>query len=296
MRVLHVDTGREMRGGQWQALYLMQGLIEQGIECQLLTRETAPLRSQAADSGVETGKLTPLRLREWSLSADVVHAHDAAAHTVGALWSRSPLVVSRRVAFPVRRGVASRWKYARAALYLAVSRAVAADLLSAGVPAGRIRIVHDAVPAGLSPSRRRGGVVALDSRDPLKGKAIIEAAGVPVEFTRNLLEALQEARVFLYVTENEGLGSAALLALAHGVPVIASRVGGLPEVVRHGETGLLLDQNEPALVRDAVLRLLEDATLAARLGEAGRRLVAEEFSLAKMVAGTISAYQEVAGT
>lgn len=285
-----------MRGGQWQALYLMQGLMKRGIQCRLLARETAPLGVEAARSGVETAKLSPGRLREWSAASALVHAHDASAHTVAAIWSKAPLVVSRRVAFPVRRGMASRWKYSRAAMFLAVSRAVAGDLRSAGIPEAKIRVVHDAAPPGLPRGSRDGGVVALDSNDPLKGRALIEAAGVPVEFTRDLLGSLRSARVFLYITENEGLGSAALAALAHGVPVVASRVGGLPEVVRHEETGLLVDRNEPELIRQAVRRLLEDEPLALRLGEEGRQLVQRKFTLEKMVAATFSAYEEVAGT
>lgn len=285
-----------MRGGQWQALYLMQGLRARSIECRLLTRENAPLAVEAARIGVESTKLSPGSLREWSAASDLVHAHDASAHTVAAIWSRPPLVVSRRVAFPVRRGLASRWKYSRAAMYLAVSQAVAADLRSAGVAEGKIRIVHDAAPPDLPRSSREGGVIAIEFDDPLKGRAVIEASGVPVQFTRDLLGSLRSARVFLYITESEGLGSAALAALAHGVPVVASRVGGLPEIVRHEETGLLVDRNEPELIRGAVFRLLEDDAFAIRLGEAGRRLVEQQFTLDKMVAATISAYEEVAGT
>ncbi len=284
-----------MRGGQWQALYLMQGLMKRGIECRLLARKGVTLAAEAANSGVETAVLSPAMLRQWSASATLVHAHDASAHTVAAIWAKAPLVVSRRVAFPVRRGVASRWKYSRAAMFLSVSHAVAADLRSAGIPEEKIRVVYDAAPPGLPAGSRDGMIVALDSGDPLKGRALIEEAGVPVEFTRDLLSSLRHARIFLYVTGSEGLGSAALAAMAHGVPVVASRVGGLPEVVRHEETGLLLDRNEPELIRLAVRRLVEDELLAARLGEAGRRLVEREFTLEKMVTATISAYEEVAG-
>ena len=56
-----------------------------------------------------------------------------------------PVVVSRRVAFPLKTGFPSRWKYGRAAHYLAVSRFVAAELTAAGVPADKISVVHDAV-------------------------------------------------------------------------------------------------------------------------------------------------------
>jgi glycosyltransferase involved in cell wall biosynthesis len=293
--VLHLDTGREMRGGQWQVLYLVRGLSERGIENRLLTGERSALKEHARLLPVETGDHSAWRLREWSRWSDVVHVHDARAHTHAALWSRAPVVVSRRVAFPIHGGMSSWWKYRRAALYLAVSRAVAQVLESAGVPSERIRIVHDAAPVPPEAGLRDGGVLALDSADPLKGKAAIQASGLQVQFTSNLLEALQHARLFVYITESEGLGSAALAALAHGVPVVASRVGGLPEVVRHEVTGLLVDRNEPRLIRETVERLLAEEPMAALMGLAGRRMVIEEFSVAKMVDGTMAAYSEVTG-
>lgn len=285
-----------MRGGQWQALHLMRGLAANGVESRLLAHEGTILLAEARMLGLDAAAISPSRLWEWARWASLVHAHDARAHTQAALWTRAPLVVSRRVAFPVKRGIFSRWKYRRAALYLAVSRAVASELQQAGVPGSKIRVVHDAVPLPAQVGRRCAGVVALESSDPLKGGAAIRASGLDVEFTANLPEALSRARIFLYVTENEGLGSAALAALAHGVPVVASRVGGLPEVVRHEETGLLLDSNDPAAIRDAVLRLLADEALAARLGAAGRRMVESEFTVARMVERTMMAYNEVIGT
>lgn len=293
MRVLHLDTGREARGGQWQALHLMRALRAAGEEVRLLAHAGTMLLAEAKLLGIQAEEAAAWRLRKWSQWADIVHAHDARAHADCALWCASPFVVSRRVAFPVKRGPMSRWKYSRAALYLAVSRAVASELEKAGVPPAKIRVVYDAAPLPAVPGRRDGGVVALETKDPLKGKAVIEAAGIGVEFTARLMEALEHARIFVYITESEGLGSAALAALAHGVPVVASRVGGLPEIVRHEETGLLVDRNEPALVRAAVFRLLDDRDLAARLGDAGRRMVEREFTIEKMLARTVSAYREV---
>ncbi len=90
------------------------------------------------------------RMREiwkWSRASAVVHAHDAKAHTLAALASRKTFVVSRRVAFPVKRTVASRWKYRRATRYLAVSEYVAGELRKAGVPAAKIDVVYDGVSA-----------------------------------------------------------------------------------------------------------------------------------------------------
>jgi glycosyltransferase involved in cell wall biosynthesis len=72
----------------------------------------------------------------------------------------------------------------------------------------------------------------------------------------------------------EPFGIVAIEAMAAGVPVIASRVGGLREIVRDGETGVLVDAGDRPALADALRTLTADATLRARMGEAGRRRAA----------------------
>ena len=90
----------------------------------------------------------------------------------------------------------------------------------------------------------------------------------------------------------EGLGSAALAAMAAGVPVVASGVGGLPEVVQHGITGFIVTDGD---FESPVWRLLDDPQLAASMGRAGRERVEREFSVDSMVNRTQRVYDEVTG-
>ena len=287
MRTLHVDTGRGMRGGQWQALYLLERLIERSKDAALLAPVQSPLLSEARKRGVEAQPLSFAALAKMSRRADLVHAHDAKAHTLAALAGGPPLVVSRRVGFPVRRSIPSRWKYARAARYLAVSRYVAARLAEAGVPGERIRVVYDGVPIPPPGNPEPGRIVALAH----KCVVIPEFA---IHYVGDLWQDLSTASVFLYVSEMEGLGSASLAAMAAGVPVIASRVGGLPEIVEHERTGLLVDfPPTPNELAAAVRRLLDDPALRAEMGRRGREKVMERFSIDAMVEGTLRAYEEV---
>jgi L-malate glycosyltransferase len=85
--------------------------------------------------------------------------------------------------------------------------------------------------------------------------------------------------VALFPSSSESFGLAALEALACGVPVVASRVGGLPEVVAHGETGFLEPVGDTAAMAADVQRLLDDEPLRARFGEAGVRRSRELFSI-----------------
>lgn len=86
----------------------------------------------------------------------------------------------------------------------------------------------------------------------------------------------------------------ALEAMAAGRPVIASRVGGLPDLVDDGETGLLVPPDDPAALRGAIARLLADPAAQGRLGEAGRRKVAG-FAAGAIVSRIEQAYAEVLG-
>lgn len=268
MRIIHIDCGREMGGGQWQALRLLRGLRQRGLDSILMTPLGSPLGERAEREGFEVEKLS-----HRMPAADLVHVHDARSHTHAALFARTPLIVARRVAFPVKQGWLSRWKYRRAAHYIAVSRFVAGILVAAGIPENKISVVHDGVP-----------LLPLSLRD-----------GPVIEMTKNasnLEKDLLRARMLVYLTEAEGLGSGALLAMSAGVPVIASRVGGLPEAIEHGENGMLTS-NAPAEVKACIARLESDPAEAARLAANARRTIEDRFTVERMVDDTVSIYKRI---
>jgi glycosyltransferase involved in cell wall biosynthesis len=293
MRVLHLDCGRELRGGQRQALILLEGLKRAGVEQSILC--LGELREKTGGQ-----EITATSIWREAKRADLIHAHDARSHTLAALLARGrPIVVSRRVAFPVRPGHLSRRKYARAALYLAVSRFVRDRLLEAGVPAERIRVVPDGIPVRASHPKAPADpplVVTPASADPLKGNTLAakacELARLELRLSSDLDADLPRADLFLYLTESEGLGSALILASMYSKPIVASRVGGVPEVIADEETGLLV-ANDPSEIAEALRRLRADPTLAQRLAEAARIRAVREFSDDKMVARTLEAYRAV---
>jgi hypothetical protein len=287
MRVLHLDTGREMRGGQWQCLQLVAAL---GREAVLLA--AGPLVEQATIHGAEALPFSLARLTRMSRECDLVHAHDARSHSWAAAIGNAPLVVSRRVAFPIKTGALSRWKYAQPARYIAISRFVEQTLVHAGVPPEKIDVVYDGVQI---PKRvaSAGKIVALATEDPMKGTALVgEAARMgnfEVCYSMDLDRDLANASVFVYITKSEGLGSAALLAMAWGVPVVASREGGLPEIIEDGVNGMLVP-NDPEAIACGVARALERRE---ELALRARRSVEDRFTLDRMVTGTRAAYERV---
>jgi hypothetical protein len=284
-----------MRGGQHQTLLLMSGLREVGHDSILLARKRSPLEMAAAGAGFEVGPANLISVWRCAGGVDLVHAHDARAHTLAALTSREPFVVSRQVAFPIGRSPWSRWKYRRARRYLAVSHYVASELCERGIRPEIVDVVPDAVPEIPTKAGWDGGgpAVALATRDPRKGRELIETAmglcDVAVRFSADLQADLRGASMFLYISRTEGFGSATLLALAMGVPVIASRVGGLPEVVEHETTGLLV-QNDARDIAAAMKYLHSNPGLAQRMGEQGRARVQAKFTKEQLTRLTLDSY------
>ena len=103
---------------------------------------------------------------------------------------------------------------------------------------------------------------------------------------------LRSLDAFCLPSRQEGFPNAILDALAAEVPVIATRVGGIPEIVVSGCNGLLLEAGEPYALRAALTRVLNDPPFAASLATEGRRTV-NEFTLDRMVERTLTVYQDV---
>ena len=106
--------------------------------------------------------------------------------------------------------------------------------------------------------------------------------------------AIVAASAFLvHPSHQEGFSNAILEAMAAGKAVVATRVGGIPEAVEDGRTGLLVPPRDPAALAGAVLSLLRDPDGARAMGEAGRRRAEEEFSIGRMVGEIESLYVEL---
>jgi glycosyltransferase involved in cell wall biosynthesis len=115
-----------------------------------------------------------------------------------------------------------------------------------------------------------------------------------VGFRRDMPACLAAADIVALPSLHEGLGVAALEAMASARPVLASRVGGLAETVVAGETGLLVPPGDAGALAAALQRLVEDAELRVRLGAAGRARVLARYTSARMAEGTLACYGEPA--
>jgi len=359
VRSVHLDTGREWRGGQAQVLHLLEGLRTRGHECRLLAPR-GPLLAKAGASGIPVMAWRPLS--EWDpvaavtalgaireARAEIVHCHSAHAHPPGAIaaWLAGvPVVVARRVDFAVGRSALSALKYRMPVdRYLCISRGVIEAMAESGVPRARLALVPSGVPlppAGAPAPRRDpdlraligaaadaiviGTVAALaphkNHADLARSAAIVLGSRPAVHFVwigegecRAALERqiaslgigervhllgfradaralLAQFDVFALSSYLEGLCTSLLDAQALGVPVVATAVGGIPEVVENGRTGLLAPARDPAAFAGALEEALRDPAGARRRADAAR-LTVRAFSADAMVERTLQEYDTV---
>jgi L-malate glycosyltransferase len=97
--------------------------------------------------------------------------------------------------------------------------------------------------------------------------------------SRAVAREIRLSDVLVLASESEGFSNAILQAMALGKAVVACRVGGNPEAVTEGETGLLVPAGDPASMAQALGRLVNDPALRRRMGDAARRRVIDQFPL-----------------
>lgn len=112
-------------------------------------------------------------------------------------------------------------------------------------------------------------------------------------FREDLPELMPGLDVLVHPVRAEGLGVAVLEGLSAGVPVVATAVGGIVDVIEPAVHGLLVPPDDPAALAAAVERLMDDGAFGARLAAAGRERVEKHFSVGRMTAGHLAVYRSL---
>jgi glycosyltransferase involved in cell wall biosynthesis len=247
VNILLVDLETEWRGGQNQALLLLKALNERGDCVELVTVRGSALGKRAARRRMKVHFVMPriarvaaaLKIRALTKggSFDLVHANEA--HAVTAAWlagahRRAAFVISRRVGYPLAKGLLARARYKAAARIVAISKWVAEQLVASGAPKEKISVVYEGVelpvhPRAQSPhlARMRWGVagVADDAKvareSPLLGSVGVLSPDKGHEFLiRALAELRKEYRGCRLLLAGDGPSRSTLEALAQELGVI----------------------------------------------------------------------------
>ncbi len=358
MRPLLVDLETAWRGGQNQALLLLKGLHTRGHTAELVAAERSALGERAAASGIPVHFVSrgffrlpaALKIRQLLRGErfNLVHANEA--HAVSAAWLSAthrhvPLVISRRVGYPIGKSRIARARYEAASRIVANSKWVADQAAASGAPRDKLSVVYEGteIPLRFTPEQRQ----AARQRWQISGEApLLGCVGVllPDKGQEWLIRALAEVRkefpaaklllagdgpcraqlesqarqlgiedavifagfvtdvesvyaaldVFLLPSFFEALNNSLLAAMAYEVPSISFNRGALGEIIEDGQSGLLVEAANLPTLQSATLSILRDPAAARKMGEAGRKRIAENFSSEKMIEGTIAVYQSLA--
>jgi glycosyltransferase involved in cell wall biosynthesis len=364
---LWLCSGLQPGGAERNVVSVMPHLACDGLRvalCTLTRRHDGPLADEFARGGVRRFDLGARRLVDAVAlgrlirlvrmgRVDLIHAHDQDGTLLGALAGAAtgvPVVISRHVLFEpaetrreaLRARLVILAMRRRAARVIAVSEAVADSLAAAGVPRGRIAVIHngihqtayaaaadraecrrrlgwDDVPTILMPAVLRPGkghedllaaMPAIRERQPrarvvLAGdgpsrRRVAAAAGavdgVDLIGHRDDIPTLMGASDLVVLPSHaEGLPTVLIEAALAARPVVATRVGGAPEIVGDGLGGTLVPPHRPDELARAVIELLGSPRQAAALGSAARERARERFSLSRQADEMRRLYAEVLG-
>lgn len=208
MRPLIVDLGRDYRGGQHQALLLLQGLLARGHAPELIAIQDSLLARRAMDAGISVRDVSPGRRRLAATlqirrlvrgrQVDIVHANEP--HALSSAWlARAhcsvPLIAARRIALPLSPGLISLARYRAASRIVAVSHFVEKSVIESGLPKAYVEVIYDGVeiPSEIPLAEREiaRAQIAIPKESPCIGNV---GAFVPEKGQAILVRALAELR------------------------------------------------------------------------------------------------------
>ncbi len=332
MRVLHFSTPLSWRGGEQQLAYLVECMpasVQSLIVCpakSLLARHAKRYQLRFT----EINNRRPFNVASWrsfgkivsDFKPHIIHLHDPDAQAIAVLWatfsrSKIPMVLSRKVDFPLKKSFFTKYKYnfPNIKTVICVSNAVRDLVAPALNDISKMQLIYDAIDLGrFGDGSKRvlregyripddhfliGNIGALvphkdyvtfintaerlihyglkarffiigEGPDKAKLSRMIEDRGlgkhfVVTGFRQDIEVIFPELDIFLHPSETEGLGSSILDAFVCKVAVVATRAGGIVEIVKEGETGLLANVKDSEALAQHILRLAAEPSLRERL-------------------------------
>ncbi len=356
IRILHLSSEKGWRGGEQQIAYLIEGLQQKGIINIIACRNGSAFEKYCVQNhrkyyglpfknSFDLKTINAIRKICSKEHIDLIHIHSAKSHSLAVLshviGNRSPMILSRRVDFPIRNSWFTRWKYNHHAIcsILCVSNAIERIVRSSIKEPDKCTTVYSGID--LSKFKRPSGYLRkayhLSENTLLIGNTsalaahkdyvtFVDTAAVFLQyqiaahffiigdgpekeaiqqyikqkgltdhitltgFLSNIDEILPELDIFLMTSTTEGLGTSVLDAFACKIPVVATKAGGIPEMVIHQQTGLLAKvKNSPALAAH-IKALVENSLYNTTLTEQAYQHLINRFTKEKMTETTLEIY------
>lgn len=323
-KIIHIDTEMSWRGGQRQATYLYEGLLDKGFETIFFTKHNSAISKYLKNKNIQVQELSfaseldilsAYKLAKFAKKGNynILVCHNAHSVTTALLakifYSKLKIVVVRRVIFAIKSGFISKYKYQNKLInrFVAISNAIKIVLEKSNINKQKVDLIYDGIDLKrfdiikncnlekeINPNNYLivGTTSALDKakdfptfleavkiilqtrkdvlfvivgdgaeRDNIQKEAenrnisqYIHFAG----FQEHIGEYLKMFDVFTLFSKSEGLGTSILDAMSVGLPIVATNVGGIPEVVEHNYNGFLVNKSDPKELASAILELLNN--------------------------------------
>ena len=363
VKVLHLSSEKDWRGGEQQIAYLVGELNKLGVQnvvgCEKNSRfeqvcrenEWEYFTSQFSLS-VNVGTSAKVAAVCRDKNIDILHLHTSRSHTVGVVSTlfghHAKLVLTRRVDNPVGANFLSRWKYnhPRIKRIITVSDKIKEVLTHVLKEPSKCITIHSGIDSSRfdhTPDRNLARMLAgagpgdilvgntsalaahkdyytfIDTcdwviRNGMKAKFLIIGEGpeelkirkyissrklndhiVLTGFRNDIPALLPGLDIFLMTSVTEGLGTSILDAFAAKVPVVATRAGGIPEMVKDGETGLLASPGDYEQLGKHIQRLTTDELLRAKVIRGASDFLYADFTREIMSEKVLQVYHEILG-
>lgn len=360
MKILHLSSERTWRGGEQQIAYLIEESLKKGIEIIVACRIGSEFEAYCLQQQLKHISL-PFK-GQFSLSTvfgikkickkekiDFVHCHSSHSHAL-AVWAavignKTPIILSRRVDFPIKKNRISQFKYNHSNIksIICVSHAIEEIIKPDIKNTSIVTTVHSGIDVHKFDAYTNTQKLHQEYQLPTKTKIIgnisalaphkdyytfIDTAEKVIATTENtyffaigdgpegenlktyadtkdlknrfiftgfrtdIQEIIKELDVFLMTSTTEGLGTTQLDAMSCGLPIVATKAGGIPEIVHHKKTGLLANIKDSDGLADNILTLLADQTLYNQITVEQLSFV-QQFSKEQTAAKTINIYQSL---
>jgi glycosyltransferase involved in cell wall biosynthesis len=358
--VLHIDSEKNWRGGQQQAVYLFEKMLDMGYKTAMVCKPRSAMEQYCHEKSLpcyglamhgELDLIVGYRIASLCRKQgfQILHLHSAHALATG-LWARLffkelRLIGVRRVDFHIKKNIFSRFKYKTSLLdtIICVSDGVKNVLLSDWIPREKLVTIHDgvnlhrfdgdAVPDDFKkrlgipedhlligtvaamaghkdyPNLLRAAKKLVDRNDKVTfcavgdgpdEKSVHDLADrlglgkrfVFTGFRTDVGNFLKSFDIFVLASYLEGLGTSILDAQAQGLPVVACRTGGIPEIVYDGINGFLVPPRDPDALMAAIEKLVVSPDTRNEFGRNAKETV-KAFSIDQTVEKNIDLYRRI---